>query len=450
MVSVSGFRGRVGAPLTPELMAALAAGFGAFLHDEGSGDEVYLGRDSRTSGAMFADAVRAGLVSVGSRVVDLGIVPTPTLLLAAEDADAAGALGVTASHNPAEWNALKFAGGDGFFLDEDRMARFQAYLAGESVERAAWDRLGTVTLDADAVERHINRILDLPFVDADRVRERGFHVAVDCVHGAGGVILPRLLGALGCRVTGIGLETDGRFPRDPEPLPENLADLGELVRDSGAELGLAVDPDVDRLALVDGDGVPVGEELTLALCADTVLARRPGPVVTNLSTSQVIEDVARAHDVRCIRAPVGEVNVARRMEKEGAAIGGEGNGGVILPHLHMTRDAPLGVALILQHLVERECTLREAVDRWPAYYMVKEKTAFPRERIGEAYMALGRELDDARRNADDGLRLAWPERGEWLHVRPSGTEPVVRFIAEADTQDRARELVSRARALLTG
>jgi phosphomannomutase len=450
MVSVSGFRGRVGAPLTPELIAALAAAFGVFLQEETARDRVYLGRDSRTSGAMFADAARAGLVSVGCKVVDLGIVPTPTLLLAAEDGDAAGALGVTASHNPAEWNALKFAGGEGLFLDAEQMGRFQELLAGDELPRAGWDELGFATEDADAVERHINRILELAMIDVEGLRERAFHVAVDCVRGAGGVILPRLLGALGCRVSGIGLETDGRFPRDPEPRPDHLAELGNLVRESGAEVGFAVDPDVDRLALVDETGEPVGEELTLALCADTVLGHDPGPVVTNLSTSQVVEDVARKAGVPVHRTPVGEVNVARRMEREGATVGGEGNGGVILPRLHLTRDAPLAVALVLQHLLEQGGSLREAVDRWPAYHMTKEKIAFPRERIGRAYSDLTGALEAPDRNGDDGLRLAWPEAGEWLHVRPSGTEPVVRLIAEARSAQRAQGLVDRARSVLGG
>jgi phosphomannomutase len=455
MVGVSGFRGRVGIVLTPELVASLAAAFGSFLRDSeappeaGPRPSVYLGRDSRTSGAMLADAARAGLVSVGCDVVDLGVVPTPTLLLAAEEAGAAGALGVTASHNPAEWNALKFAGGDGVFLDRERMGRFRELLASEGeIPRAPWDGLGGTEADHGAVDRHVSRILDLPYLDVEGLRERRFHVAVDCVRGAGGVIIPRLLEELGCRVRGIGLEPDGRFPRDPEPTPENLSDLGALVRDSGAEFGLAVDPDVDRLSLVDEKGIAVGEDLTLALCADVVLRHRKAPLVTNLSTSQVVEDVARSAGVPCVRAPVGEINVARRMEDEGAAIGGEGNGGVILSELHLTRDAPLGVALILQHLLERGATLRGAVDRWPGYHIVKDKTPYPRDRVEEGYLALSRAFDPEERDSQDGLRMAWPESGEWLHVRPSGTEPVVRFIAEARSEARARELVLEARRIL--
>ena len=450
IVSVSGFRGKVARPLTPELIASLAAAFGGFLREEGDGDTVYLGRDSRTSGAMFTDAARAGLVSVGCRVVDLGIVPTPTLLMAAEDAGAAGALGVTASHNPAEWNALKFGGSDGMFLDAERMGRFRSFLDRDALGRADWDALGSVEVDDGAVDRHIHHILDLPFLDLEGLRERSFHVAVDCVRGAGGRMIPRLLEELGCRVTGIGLETDGRFPRDPEPTAANLKELGELVRSSGAELGLAVDPDVDRLSLVDGEGIPLGEDLTLALCAAAVLRRRKGPVVTNLSTSRVVEDVARAQGGKLVRAPVGEINVARKMEAIGAVVGGEGNGGIILPDLHLTRDAPVGCALLLQHLLDEGIGLRAAAERWPSYHIVKEKRAYPREKVGEAYGALAEGFGDAEANRDDGLRLDWPDQGSWLHVRPSGTEPVVRFIAEARDEGEARRLVARAGEILGG
>ncbi|TVP58852.1 MAG: phosphoglucosamine mutase [Gemmatimonadales bacterium] len=450
MVSVSGFRGRVGDPLTPELMAGLAAGFGSFLRAEHSGHTVFLGRDSRTSGTMFEAAAAAGLASVGMDVVRLGIVPTPTLLMAARDAGAAGALGVTASHNPAEWNALKFAGGDGMFLDGPRMHRFQSSLRDGDPVRAAWDELGGIRDDDEAIDRHVAQILELPFLELEALRERAFHVALDCVQGAGGLAVPRLLEALGCTVSAMGMEADGHFPRDPEPTAANLSGLGALVRESGAELGFAVDPDVDRLSLVDETGRPLGEDLTLALCAATVLKRRSGPVVTNLSTSRVVEDVARDAGVEFTLAPVGEINVSRAMQEVGAVIGGEGNGGVILPTLHGTRDALVGMALILQHLIDREASLGEAAAEWPEYRIVKEKAAFPRDRLDEGYAALRRALPATRVDTTDGLRLDWPEEGRWLHVRPSGTEPVVRFIAEARDEQGARELIAAAREALDG
>ncbi|MDH3205131.1 MAG: phosphoglucosamine mutase [Gemmatimonadota bacterium] len=449
MVSVSGVRGRVGAPLTPELIGAFASAFGAFMA-EGSRGPVCLGRDSRTSGPMFARAVTAGLQSVGVDVIDLGIVPTPTLLLAVRHHGAAGAIGVTASHNPAEWNALKLVSEEGIFLDADRSSAFRAYLTEQDPPRASWDTLGTVSEDGGAWTRHLHRILELPHVDVGAIRARGLKVAVDCVHGAGGPVVSELLDALGCEVVGIGMEPDGLFPRDPEPTAANLADLCELVRDSGAVAGLAIDPDADRLSLVDENGRPLGEDLTLALAAATVLSRTPGPVVTNLSTSQVLEDVAAAYGATVHRAPVGEVNVARRMQSEGAVVGGEGNGGVILPALQHTRDAPLAVALILQHLADEGITLSEAAGRWPTYTIVKEKVTFPREALRAGYTALEEDLGAESKDESDGLRLAWPKRKAWLHVRPSGTEPVVRLIAEAPDESRARELVKRAAEVLEG
>ncbi len=449
MVSVSGFRGVVGAPLTPELVTGLGAAYGTFLRDEGDLGNVVVGRDSRTSGPMLQRAVVAGLLSAGCDVVELGIVPTPTLMLAVRDADAAGGIAVTASHNPAEWNALKFAVRGGTFLPPERMARFQAMVRRSDPVRAGWDRLGGAIRDRGAVERHVERILELACLDVDAIRARRIRVALDCVNGAGGVIMPALLDRLGCRVHAIGVEPNGRFPRDPEPTAANLGDLAELVRASGAEIGFAVDPDADRLSLVDEEGVPLGEDLTLALAADVVLGRGGGCAVTNLSTSRILDDVARMHGCRVVRAPVGEINVVVRMIDEGAVVGGEGNGGVILPALHHTRDAAAGAALLLQYVVDAQgVTLSGQVGRLPSYRIVKEKVAFPRALLDDAYAALGRELPAGERDESDGLRLAWTQEASWLHVRPSGTEPVVRLIAEAPEAASARGLVDRARHTL--
>lgn len=449
MVSVSGFRGRVGPSLTPELVAGLGAAYGAFVRDEGDGDTVIVGRDSRTSGPMLMRSAVAGLLSVGCRVVELGVVPTPTLMLAVKEADAAGGIAVTASHNAAEWNALKFAARGGAFLPPERMIRFQERVREEDPARAAWDAIPRVNRDAGAPGRHVERILGLPFVDVEGVRRERVRVALDCVNGAGGVVLPDLLERLGCEVHAIGLEPHGRFHRDPEPTARNLAALGELVRDSGARIGLAVDPDADRLSLVDERGRALGEDLTLALAADVVLRRERGRVVTNLSTSRVVEDIARGHGCRVARAPVGEINVVVRMVAEGAVVGGEGNGGVIVPALHLTRDAPAGAALLLQYLADEPgIPLSERVATLPSYTIVKEKAAFPREALAAAYTALAEQFPPGVRDDSDGLRIEWPARGAWLHVRPSGTEPVVRLIAEAPDPPPAQSLVDRARGIL--
>lgn len=450
MVSVSGVRGRVGDPLTPELMAGIAAALGAHLRTIEEGRTVCVGRDSRVSGPMFMRAVIAGLQSVGCHVIDLGIVPTPTILMAVRHHGAIGGIGVTASHNPAEWNALKLVSSEGIFLDAERSAAFRAYLAEVDPPRAPWNELGTVSSDDDGWSRHLEALLKVPHIDVEAIRAAKLKVAVDCCHGAGGPVITELLAHLGCEIVGMGMTPDGLFPRDPEPTAANLEGLGELVTRSGAAIGLAIDPDADRLSLVDETGRPMGEDLTLALAAAAVLRTTPGPVVTNLSTSQVVEDVATAFDSPLIRSAVGEVNVARRMQAEGAVVGGEGNGGVILPALHHTRDAPLASALILQHLAQEGLTPSEAAGRWPTYEIVKEKVTFPREALDAGYTALEEDLGAESRDETDGLRLAWPSRKAWLHVRPSGTEPVVRLIAEAPDGAAAQELVDRAGKILAG
>jgi len=447
MVSVSGVRGRVGEGLTPEVIAHFAAAFGAYALRRGPGRKVVIGRDSRVSGPMFVRAATAALQSVGCEVVDVGIAPTPSVQLAVEDLGAAGGLAVTASHNPIEWNALKFIGPSGMFLDAEEGREMRAFLEGE-IPRAGWRELGGWEADEDAVRRHLDRILAIPFLDVERIRERRFHVALDCVRGAGGTIFPRLLEALGCTVTGINLETDGLFPREPEPVAENLKELEALVRDSGADVGFATDPDVDRLSLVSEEGRAIGEDYTLALAAKLVLAHRPGAVVTNLSTSRLMDDVTTAAGVPLIRAPVGEINVARRMQAESATVGGEGNGGVILPDVHLTRDAPVAAALILQLLAETGETLAALASGIGHYEIVKEKVARPEQPLDQVYDLLAERLAAPGVDRQDGLRLDWPAERRWAHLRPSGTEPIVRVIAEAPTRAEALELVETLRSAL--
>jgi phosphomannomutase len=446
MISVSGMRGHVGTDLTPELVARHAAALGAWVRERG-GTTVVIGRDARTSGEMFAMAAAAGCASVGVSVIDVGVVPTPTVQMAVEHHHAGAGLIITASHNPIEWNALKFVGPDGIFLDADAGATVRR-LAEAGPERSGWDGIGRFSRDTAAVERHFDAILALEAVDADAIRSSGIRVAFDTVRGAGGPVMTALFRRLGVEAHGIHLEADGRFPREPEPIPAQLGDLGALVRERGADVGMAVDPDVDRLALVDDTGTPIGEDYTLALAIRAVLSRRPAgappaTVVANLSTSLVVEDAARAHGARLVRAPVGEANVARTIVAEGALIGGEGNGGVILPALHVGRDAPLGAALILQYLALARRPLSELVADSPRYAIVKARA----ERGGSLearYDALRRRFPEAEVDLRDGLRLGWPDR--WLHVRPSGTEPIVRLIAEAPSTAEAEALVAAARA----
>jgi phosphomannomutase len=443
MVSVSGVRGRVGEALTPEIIAKFAAGFGAWAKKRAGGKaKIVVGRDSRVSGPMFQPVVISALQSVGCDVILVDMAPTPTIQLAVEHHHAAGGLAITASHNPIEWNALKFIGPSGLFLDGSEAAEMRATVEGE-IARAKWDELGVIEKDEGAIDRHIDLVLGLPFIDVEGIRRRQFNVALDCVRGAGGAFMPMLLDRLGCKVTAINLETDGRFPRPPEPIAENLKELEALVLKSGAEIGFAVDPDVDRLALVSNEGRAIGEDYTLALAAKLVFRHRDGNIVTNLSTSRIVDDIAQEQGRRVIRAPVGEVNVATKMRSENAPIGGEGNGGVILTEVHLGRDAPLGAALMLQLLLEEGKPLSEIVASYPRYSIVKDKLDRPAAPLDTVYSSLKTTFSDADVDTQDGLRLTWADR--WVHVRPSGTEPIVRVIAEAPTVEEAEELIAKCR-----
>src|SRR5256885_10418349 len=356
MVRVSGVRGLVGTDLTPEVVARWAAAFGTWARaGRGGGDggrgkrksRVVLGRDARTSGPMFAQAAMAGLQSVGCDVIDVGLVATPTVQLAVEHHRAGGGIMLTASHNPIEWNALKFVGPDGIFLDTAAGTRGRGLAAGDSLPRASYDGIGAVEADGDAIARTLAAVLVLRGVDVRAIRRRRFRVALDTVRGAGGAVMPELLERLGCRVTAINLETDGLFPRAPEPVPENLKALGALVRRSKAEVGIAVDPDVDRLAIVDEKGRPIGEDYTLAFAIRAVLGRPGGrtarrPVVCNLSTSLVVEDAAKEFGATVVRAPGGGAYVARKIIELNAVIGGGGEGGGKYSARHVGRGAAGG------------------------------------------------------------------------------------------------------------
>ena len=445
MVSVSGIRGRVGAALTPEVVARYAAAFGAWSIANGKSRSIVVGRDSRVSGPMFHRIVVGTLQLAGCDVIDIGLTTTPGCQLAVEYHHAAGGLMLSASHNPIEWNALKCIGASGLFLDAAEGLAMRA-LVEQGIPYASWDAIGSVTTDDAVAERHIRAVLDIPYLDVRGIRTRRFKVALDCVRGAGATIMPALLERLGCEVVSINMEPDGRFPREPEPVPENLKELERLVRGSGADIGFAVDPDVDRLALVSDAGHAIGEDYTLALAARLVLRHRKGPLVTNLSTSLVVEDAALEAGVEAVRAPVGEVHVAVRMRELKAPIGGEGNGGVILPEVHLGRDAPVGAALLLQLLLEEARPLSQIVASLPRYVIVKDKLPRPQASLDAVYGALQTAFAGATVDTQDGLRLAWPDR--WVHIRPSGTEPIVRVIAEAPDEAGARELVRQSRAPL--
>ncbi|MGQ0539127.1 MAG: phosphoglucosamine mutase [Gemmatimonadaceae bacterium] len=442
MVSVSGVRGRVGEALTPEVVARYATAFGTWALRNAASRIVVTGRDTRVSGPIFQSIVSASLEASGAHVIDVGVAPTPTVQLAVEHFHAAGGIAVTASHNPVEWNALKFIAPSGLFLDAAEGAELRRVLE-SSPAGATWDQLGFTEADPGAIQRHLDAIVALAVLDVARIRARRFRVALDTCHGAGSLIVPELLQRLGCEVHGINMTPDGRFHRPPEPVAENLTELEQLVRDTGAAVGMATDPDVDRLALVAETGRAIGEDYTLAVATHVVLSKRQGLVVTNLSTSRIVDDVAARFGATVVRAPVGEVNVAQRMRDSGAVIGGEGNGGVILPDLHLGRDAPLAAALVLQLMADGAQPLSSFVAHYPQYSIVKEKLELPDAPLDAVYEALRFTFPDATIDTQDGLRLAWPDR--WVHVRPSGTEPIVRIIAEAPTRDAADRLIRRCR-----
>jgi len=450
MVSVSGVRGKVGEGLTPEVIARFASAFGAYTRERSGKDRprVILGRDSRTSGPMFTRIVAGALQSVGCDVIEIGIAPTPTALFNIKALGADGAIIVTASHNPVQWNALKLAGSEGMFLDAIEAPLMRAFVNDRPIVRAQWDSLGDVASDSDAVDRHLQAVLALPYLDIPRLRERRFRVALECINGAGSVLLPQMLEALGCEVIGLNMEPDGRFQREPEPTAENLKELERLVTETGADIGIATDPDADRLSLVSDTGRAIGEDYTLALAAQLVLRHRKGPVVTNLSTSRLLQDVTDAAGVELHRAPVGEINVARRMEKVGAVIGGEGNGGVILPDIQLTRDAAVAAALVVQLMLEDGRPFREIIGDHAEYTIVKDKLPRDAGSLEAAYDVLEARLAAPAADRQDGLRLDWPDQRRWVHLRASGTEPILRIIAEAPSAAEARELVDAARDAL--
>jgi phosphomannomutase len=440
IVSVSGIRGIVGQGLTPEAAVAFAAALGTHV----GGGRVVLCRDGRPSGDVLRHAVLAGLLSAGCDVQDLGVAPTPTCGLAVPRLQAAGGVQITASHNPAPWNGLKLFGPEGRVLPAAAGRQVQQLFESRAFRRAAWDRLGSFTDCGQVEDWHRQRVLEL--VDVPRIRSRQLTAFLDANGGAGGPLGKALLEALGCRVVCQGCHADGAFLHEPEPVAANLREVCPRVAESGADIGLVLDPDADRLALIDEAGRYLGEELTLALAVWQRLGDDRGPVVVNLSTSRVTEDVCRRFGVPCHRAPVGEANVVDKMREVGAVMGGEGNGGVIDPRVGWVRDPFIGMGLILNRMAEAGKKLSELAAELPAYAIVKEKYAAERDRLPGLFAALERRWPDAAADRQDGLRLDWPDR--WVQVRPSNTEPVVRVIAEAPRADDAAELCRAVRDLL--
>jgi phosphomannomutase len=441
--SISGLRGTIGDGLTPDLVARYVA---AFIEFSGPGP-IVIGRDGRGSGGWIEDVVAGTVMACGSQARIIGVAPTPTVQLATEHSDAVGGISITASHNPSEWNGLKFLNREGIFLDPGECAALFA-IADRGVTRyATWDGFGTRADAEGDLTKHIEMTLALPFVDRDALSGRAFKVVVDAVNASGSVIVPRLLERCGCEVVELFCDGSGIFPHTPEPLPENLAALADAVVASGADFGIAVDPDADRLVLIDETGRPIGEEYTITQVADYILrwerardASRELIAVVNLSTTRAVEDVAARHGARVVRTPVGEINVARRMKEIGAVVGGEGSGGVILPALHYGRDSLAGIIVTLHHLLEHGGTLSSLRADLPSYEIVKRKATLAPGADPAALLKRIEECESAgaRITTDDGLKLDY-ERS-WVHLRASNTEPIIRVIAEAPTREEAGRL----------
>lgn len=436
MVSVSGIRGIFGTDLTPENLVTYTAAFGTWL----KGGRVVVGRDTRTTGPICEELVVATLQSCGCDVIRVGVAPTPTVGIAVRHHQARGGIILTASHNPAQWNALKLLNDRGLFLDKTE---------GEAVIRIAdqkqykfrgHENLGLCMEDEGAIDRHIESILELPYIHPEQIRGAGFKVAVDAVNGAGSVALPELLSRLGVEVHTIHCTPNGLFPHNPEPLPENLTDLCQMVAKDTFDLGLATDPDADRLAIVDENGTLWGEEYTQVAAFEFMLSKKPGDTATNLSSSRAASDITETYGKTCHRSAVGEINVVQTMEREGAVIAGEGNGGVINPDLHKGRDALTGTAMILQLLAEREMSASAYRATLPDYVIIKQKydlvqMGVDADQVLEIMARIWASVDPDR---TDGVKVDLEEG--WVHVRKSNTEPIVRVYCEAGSIEEAQAL----------
>ncbi|MFW5867997.1 MAG: phosphoglucosamine mutase [Armatimonadota bacterium] len=440
-IGVSGVRGIVGQSLTPQLVVGFAEAFGTYL----GGGVVVIGRDPRPSGEMVLNALVGGLLSTGCSVIDVGVCPTPTIQHAVVDLAADGGVAISASHHPSEWNALKFCREDGVFLNQYQAEELlNVYHQGAFAGRP-FDALGRVGGDEGAINRHLSKVLNS--VDRDAIAAMAPKVVIDSVNGAGADCAEGLLEKMGCEVVAINDVPNGRFPREPEPIPENLGMLREAVLEHGADIGFGQDADGDRLSVVSETGEAIGEEFTLALSADVMAERdAEGPLVTNLSTSRMIDEVGERHGREVIRSKVGEVNVVEAMIASGAVGGGEGNGGVIDPRLHYCRDNLAAMALILQGMARRGHTVSEWQGTFTPCAIVKEKVTCPAGKTQRAILALRRHYDDERMDLTEGVKVFFDD-GAWMHARPSNTEPILRVIAEADDRETARRLCDEAQEI---
>jgi len=446
--SISGIRGTIGGSvgenLTPIDAVKFAAAYGTWLKNDRNKDtyRVVVGRDARISGNMIQDLVMNTLVGLGIHVIDLGLSTTPTVEIAVPLEHADGGIILTASHNPKQWNALKLLNNKGEFLNGVEGAKILDIAEKDGFDFAEVDDLGKITKNDAYIDIHIDEVLDLDLVDADVIKKAGFKVVVDGVNSTGGIAIPLLLDRLGVNTVKLYCEPNGEFPHNPEPLKENLTDISELVVKEKADLGIVVDPDVDRLAFICNDGEMFGEEYTLVACADYVLSKTKGNTVSNMSSSRALRDITEKHNGTYEASAVGEVNVVELMKKNNAIIGGEGNGGIIYPSSHYGRDSLVGVALFLTHLAEQQITVRELRDSYPSYFMSKNKIQLtPQLDVDGILKAMEEKYAHENIITVDGVKIDFAEN--WVHLRKSNTEPIIRIYTEAKSQNLADELAQK-------
>ncbi|APU66844.1 phosphoglucosamine mutase [Christiangramia flava] len=446
--SISGIRGTIGGNtgdnLTPIDTVKFAAAYGTWLKAQSDKKslKVVVGRDARISGKMIMELTMQTLVGLGIEVIDIGLSTTPTVEIAVPKEQADGGIILTASHNPKQWNALKLLNSKGEFLDAQAGARILEIAEKEEYHFADVDDLGKITSLKNYIDKHIEEVLALNLVDAEKVQQKKFKVVVDAVNSSGGIAIPPLLEKMGVEVIKLYCEPNGHFPHNPEPLKEHLGDICKLVQEEQADFGIVVDPDVDRLAFIDETGEMFGEEYTLVACADYVLSKTPGNTVSNLSSSRALRDVTEKHHGKYQASAVGEVNVVTLMKESDAVIGGEGNGGIIYPESHYGRDSLVGTALFLTFLAENGMKVSELRKSYPAYFMSKNKIELtPDLDVDGILKAVEQKYASENVSTVDGVKIDFPEN--WVHLRKSNTEPIIRIYTEAKSQKQADELAQR-------
>ncbi|MGV3588749.1 MAG: phosphoglucosamine mutase [Adhaeribacter sp.] len=445
--SISGIRGTIGGKageaLTPLDVVKFTAAYGTWILQSNQNSTVVVGRDARISGDMINKLVCATLQGLGINVIDVGLSTTPTVEMTVPAENAAGGIILTASHNPRQWNALKLLNNKGEFISDAEGKLLLQLAEQEAFDFAPVNKLGTYTQHQDAMQRHINAILDLPLVDVEAIKTRDFKIVIDAVNSTGGIAVPMLLEALGVtQIEKLYCEPDGNFPHNPEPLPENLHEISKLIEKGRFDLGIVVDPDVDRLALVCEDGSMFGEEYTLVAVADYVLQHTKGNTVSNLSSTRALRDVTEKAGGQYAAAAVGEVNVVNMMKEQQAVIGGEGNGGVIYPELHYGRDALAGIALFLTHLAKSRLTTSRLRNTYPNYYISKNKIELtPDINVDDVLVKVQKKYAKQPINTIDGVKIEFNK--EWVHLRKSNTEPIIRIYAESDAIATADHLANK-------